>query len=105
MFIVDPTAQWMRKAFCKGANPDLFAEEGHEATAKAYCQRCKVAVLCLEWAIARNEEGIWGGTNDAERRALKRGGPRASCPGCSSSTLYSDGASEVCVTCGLSWLT
>lgn len=95
----------MRRAFCVGTNPDIFYEDGNEGSAKAHCQRCPVVVHCLEWALSRNEEGIWGGTNDAERRALKRGGPRASCPGCASNALYSDGLSEICVSCGLSWLT
>lgn len=96
---------WMRRAYCRGANPDIFHDDGHEVTAKAYCQRCSVAVDCLEWALGRNEEGVWGGTTDAERRALKRGGARASCPGCQADALFSDGVAQICIACGLSWLT
>jgi WhiB family redox-sensing transcriptional regulator len=95
----------MRLGYCVGANPEIFDDDAtSEDTAKAYCLRCTVAAKCLEWALARNEDGIWGGTNLAERRALKRGGPRASCPGCSGTHIYHDGSSQVCLTCGLSWL-
>ena len=95
---------WMRRAYCVGANPDIFHDDGNEETAKAYCLRCTVADKCLEWALGTNETGVWGGTNEAERRALKRGGQRAGCPGCDGSSIYSDGSSQVCITCGLSWL-
>lgn len=95
----------MSRGYCRGANPDIFSEAGHEDTAKGYCQRCPVSVQCLDWALRENEEGIWGGTTDDERKALKRGGNRRSCPGCGGRKIYSDGSSEICLSCGLSWLT
>ena len=97
---------WQKRALCAGANPEIFEDPDHVETAKAYCSRCRVQPSCLDFALSFSEVyGIWGGTTDEERRALKRGGERRSCPGCANRTLFSDGYSEVCVSCGLSWLT
>jgi WhiB family transcriptional regulator, redox-sensing transcriptional regulator len=93
----------MKRAFCKGADPEIFFEDGHEETAKAYCLRCPIRDLCLEWALNRNEFGIWGAMTESERRAVKRGGTRRTCPGCNSKHLYTDGSSEICLECGVSW--
>lgn len=96
---------WVKKAYCAGANPEIFEEDGNVETALAYCVMCPVRGDCLTFALSLPEVfGVWGGTTESERRALKRGGPRASCPGCGGTTLYTDGYSEICVACGLSWL-
>lgn len=94
---------WLLKAFCRGANPDLFFASGNEEAAKAYCARCSVITPCLKMATDEKLDGVWGGTTEDERKALKRGGVRASCPGCRSQTLATDGVSEICVSCGLTW--
>lgn len=95
---------WMRRGYCNGANPEIFEEDEHEETAKAYCQRCVVRVTCLEWALTENESGVWGGTTESERRALRRGGKRATCPGCGGTHLFNDGRAMICIPCGMSWL-
>ena len=97
---------WVEKAYCAGANPEIFEEDAHIETALAYCVMCPVRVDCLTFALSLPEVfGVWGGTTEPERRALKRGGSRASCPGCSNMMLFVDERTEVCVACGLSWLT
>jgi WhiB family redox-sensing transcriptional regulator len=65
---------WRESAACKGLDPAIFfpPEEKDEALAKAICATCPVRSECLEWAMATNQEGIWGGTNETERRRLKR---------------------------------
>lgn len=41
--------------------------------AKAVCRRCPVREQCLEWALETGQSiGVWGGTSETERRALKR---------------------------------
>ncbi|WP_411153277.1 WhiB family transcriptional regulator [Streptomyces sp. A30] len=41
-------------------------------------RRCPVRDKCLNWAIRADPvEGIWGGTTESERRALRR---RSACP-------------------------
>ena len=42
-------------------------------TAKSVCRQCEVQRECLEYALATNQDsGIWGGTSEEERRALRR---------------------------------
>lgn len=98
---------WRHRAFCLGANPEVFDDPGHTETAKAYCTRCPVTVECLDFALSMtpNPEGTWGGTTLDERNALKRGGHRMSCPGCGGQNVFNDGAGEICIGCGLSWQT
>ncbi|HVL32040.1 MAG TPA: WhiB family transcriptional regulator [Actinomycetota bacterium] len=61
-------------AACEGLDPELFYAEAGAAImkAKAYCARCPVRERCLEWAIKREEFGVWGGTTARERSALRR---------------------------------
>jgi len=43
------------------------------AAAKAVCAVCDVRVACLDYAVeTRQEFGIWGGTDEEERRSLVR---------------------------------
>jgi len=42
-----------------------------EQEAKLLCNLCPAKALCAEYAIkAREEDGIWGGTTPAERKAI-----------------------------------
>ncbi|WP_435850303.1 WhiB family transcriptional regulator [Streptomyces olindensis] len=42
-------------------------------TAKAVCRRCPVIETCLAAALARREpNGVWGGLDKDERKALRR---------------------------------
>lgn len=98
--------RWMVRGQCSvmNANPDIFYEEGNVSTAKAYCRRCPVVTTCLEWALEHDEHGVWGGTSDIDRRALRRGGRRVTCPSCSFKALYQDeNGGQICIICGVSW--
>ncbi|MFJ9131272.1 WhiB family transcriptional regulator [Streptomyces sp. NPDC102340] len=73
---------WRELATCRGMDPDLFFPIGNSRSfaalveideAKAVCGSCPVVRQCLEWALnAGAVEGIWGGTTEAERRAMRR---------------------------------
>jgi WhiB family redox-sensing transcriptional regulator len=73
---------WLESAICQGTDPDLFFPVGDAssgptliqiAEAKAVCHRCPVIDQCLSWALDDSPvEGIWGGTTEAERRAMRR---------------------------------
>jgi WhiB family redox-sensing transcriptional regulator len=71
---------WRSRAQCIGTDPDLFFPlGGSEAplaqaeAAKQVCNQCTVRVLCLEYALETNQTtGVWGGTNEDERRAIRR---------------------------------
>jgi WhiB family redox-sensing transcriptional regulator len=67
---------------CSGEDPTLFVgpdgeeradRERREEEAKRFCRKCSLISKCLDWAIANREVGIWGGTNDDDRRALRTG--------------------------------
>ncbi len=67
-------------AACRDYDPDLFFPEGtagpalaQAERAKLVCQACPVRVKCLGFALRQGLDfGIWGGTNVAERRAIRR---------------------------------
>jgi WhiB family redox-sensing transcriptional regulator len=72
--------EWVHRARCKDEDPELFFPIGttgpaaiQAEMAKAVCARCDVRELCLEWALATGQDsGVWGGTSEEERRALRR---------------------------------
>lgn len=59
---------------CRGLDPELFYAESAAAVAKAksFCTECPVRQRCLEWAMTREEFGVWGGTTARERAAMRR---------------------------------
>ena len=72
---------WQAKAACRGPQATVFFPPSHferkdekaerEARAKAICAGCSVRQPCLAYAVKiREPHGIWGGMNEAERRAL-----------------------------------
>ncbi|KQX63889.1 MULTISPECIES: WhiB family transcriptional regulator [Streptomyces] len=71
---------WREHAECRNEDPDLFFPIGTSGPAllqteqaKAVCRRCPVREQCLEWAMETDQTlGVWGGTSENERRALKR---------------------------------
>lgn len=57
--------------------PESQATRSAETLAlKAICNECPYKVECLEWAVVNREDGIWGGTINSERAAM-RGGLRS----------------------------
>ena len=71
---------WRELAACRDADPELFfpiggagPALGQVAQAKQICAGCAVQARCLEWALASGQEaGVWGGTSEDERQALRR---------------------------------
>ena len=55
-----------------GVDPDLFTSRSADDVkkAKAICATCPVIEACLKAALERGEDGVWGGTTLAERKAL-----------------------------------
>lgn len=103
----DDDVKWMSKGLCRYADPRLFfpAYDAPSSTAepKAICARCPVQGECLEWAINHDEEGVWGGTSEADRRALKRRKSRPNCLVCDSEDIFVSEGMEICLSCGISW--
>lgn len=66
---------WRQLAACRGKPIDLFYPDESTldgrldaAEAKAICHTCPVAKRCRDWALKKNESGIWGGMTEDERR-------------------------------------
>jgi WhiB family redox-sensing transcriptional regulator len=72
--------EWWNLAACRNAEPELFfpisATSASSATverAKRVCESCPVQSQCLRFALRhRQEQGIWGGLTEDERRSLNR---------------------------------
>ena len=84
--------EWRRTAACRDTDPDLFFPVGTTGpaieqieSAKAVCRACDAQSLCLEYALATNQDsGIWGGTSEDERRQLRKQYQAARRSACSS---------------------
>jgi WhiB family redox-sensing transcriptional regulator len=66
---------WRQDAACRTADTSVFFPDTEEeaATAKAICAACPVREACLTFALAnRQEQGVWGGMTETERRRLRR---------------------------------
>lgn len=71
---------WRDHAVCRHVDPDLFFPVGttgpalvQAERAKAVCGICPARESCLDWALETGQStGIWGGTTETERRALRR---------------------------------
>ena len=67
------TTSWRERANCLGVDPDLFFPERGEPLrqVKAVCAGCEVRSECLAEGL-HERFGVWGGTSERERRALRR---------------------------------
>ncbi len=64
---------WILKSICSPDQTALFfsviEEEIQEA--RRFCEPCPVKEECFQYAIDHNEEGVWGGTSEKQRRRLR----------------------------------
>ncbi len=71
---------WRQRALCREQDPELFFPIGTTGPAaaqvdeaKAVCRRCAVVEPCLTWALETGQDaGVWGATDEDERRLLVR---------------------------------
>lgn len=73
--------EWWQSAACVDEDPELFfpvgaagpAAQAQQAQAKEVCHRCPVIHECLVYALETGvTHGVWGGTDEEERRVLRR---------------------------------
>lgn len=75
MIPISPLPSWRDDALCVQVDVgDLFFPEPRSstATAKRICAGCPVREACLADALTNREVGVWGGTDDRDRRLLIR---------------------------------
>jgi WhiB family transcriptional regulator, redox-sensing transcriptional regulator len=85
MTAADSRAGWWSRAACSTSDPELFfpiSSSGparHQvARAKKICGRCPIQRVCRDYAVdAGPVQGIWGGTTEEERQALRNRRRRA----------------------------
>ena len=73
-------AGWRELSACRHSDPELFfpvvpSGPGRDqlAAAKAVCASCAVRAECLSYSMATvQDHGVWGGTSEEERRAMRR---------------------------------
>ena len=83
------SSDWRHRAACREEDPELFFPVGdtphsrmQAEEAKQVCSHCPAINDCLQWALDNGkDEGVWGGSTEDERRAMKRraGKPPAAC--------------------------
>lgn len=94
---------------CRNADATLFFPDYDSPSANAaairICNFCTLKDECLEWALDHGEVGVWGGTGEADRRALLRKRHRVTCVVCGSENVaeLNEGTHELCLECGTSW--
>ena len=67
--------EWRLDAACRDLDTAVFfgETEGEVAEAKSVCATCPVREACLEFALlTRQDDGVWGGLDENERRRLRR---------------------------------
>jgi WhiB family transcriptional regulator, redox-sensing transcriptional regulator len=70
---------WRDDGACLHADPDLFFPVSATGPAlrqvdeaKRICRACPVQAPCLAWALRQGvSSGVWGGTTEEERRAIR----------------------------------
>lgn len=75
MLIGPGQLQWIKgDEPCLNHDPELwFSYEDHDkAKAMRICERCPQRAECYQHAMANREIGIWGGTTDEQRKAMRR---------------------------------
>jgi hypothetical protein len=98
---------WMRQSACKDSDPKLFDNDTDAQSppyeAKRICDGCQVRAECLSLHIY-DYHGIWGGTTNTQRVALRSEHTRTSCPACIGQLIIAQEDTEVCLSCGISWI-
>lgn len=72
--------RWSAKAACRGIEAGVFypISEEDALIAKSICSGCSAREDCLEFALTNRENnGVWGGSTERERRRMLRHRQRA----------------------------
>jgi WhiB family redox-sensing transcriptional regulator len=73
--------EWQRRAACRGMGTDQFfpSTGAHvRQSTIALCGSCPVHAECETYAVANQDiGGVWAGTTERDRRAIRKGRPPA----------------------------
>jgi WhiB family transcriptional regulator, redox-sensing transcriptional regulator len=61
-------------AVCRSVDPAMWFPDKGEGSAQAIamCAHCPLVEPCLDYALYNTVKGVWGGTNEAQRRRIQR---------------------------------
>ena len=77
-FRLNYNGEIMSGGACKGLNTEMFYPEVVQYTrveTKFYenlCKDCPIKQACLEWGLAHERQGVWGGTTPDARVGIRR---------------------------------
>jgi len=98
---------WYERAQCSGKRTEDFYPEFTTTPVppdiQRLCDTCPVQGECLAQALKKGEAGIWGGTTEAQRKAILSRNLRKRCLRCKSPEIYANKRFMVCLSCGVSW--
>lgn len=74
MSLDDELGPWKLDAACRGEGLELFFPERRELVtgAVAICAACPVRPECLEHGLRYERHGVWGGTSERQRKAMRQ---------------------------------
>lgn len=70
-----PIIRWLNGSqLCAQADPEMWFADDLESMEKAIaiCNQCPLREPCLEYAIEHQVQGIWGGTVEVVRKAIRK---------------------------------
>lgn len=74
--MIHPSETWMDDGACRNTTIDFFPTNGHHLLtrpAKEICNTCPVQMDCLDYALIHAiDHGVWGGTDEKERRRIRK---------------------------------
>lgn len=65
---------WQKHKICSVNELSMFYSQIKQEieAGRRFCQPCPVIEECFQYAIQHHEEGVWGGTDEKQRRRLFR---------------------------------
>lgn len=69
----DPDSFFPKDYFDDENGKSAASSYENERSVKAICNECPLKLDCLMYAMTTGQHGIWGGTTENERRAIRRG--------------------------------
>ena len=72
---------WNTMGHCRNGDPDrMFVTGAAQQKARSICRNCPVLKQCLAMALTEKiKYGVWGGTTERERRAIRKARPDVTC--------------------------
>lgn len=77
-YVLRYNARLWEKAMCKGIDTEVFYPvqelftRDEERMIEKMCIECPVMMACLEWGLAHERYGVWGGTTPPMRHKIRK---------------------------------